>query len=401
MGRYRFSRRAETLGKSVYDHAEGVIMLSVGSAFPPILPDFSRQAAESARHYAAQVMQYGPLMGLPDLRHTVSNYVAEDGVECSADNVLITNGAKHATDLVCRVFTEPGDAIIVTAPTYMTTLQCLRSHGLTFVAIPQDGSGMRTDLLEARLRTMRANAEPLPKLLFDVPDFHNPTGITMTLERRKDLLRLAAEYDFVIIEDDPYRRIRFDGVPVPPIKSLDTEGRVIAVGTVSKVLAPGLRIGWAIGDTEIVRRMGMQKSDGGSCPFTQRIVLDAMRSNILHEHIDVVTRTMRDHCDAMVEALATHLPDAKVRKPEGGYFLWAELPEGLSGDAIAETAIGHGVEVGSGRLCFPVADPGNFLRFSYSYVDPDTIREGIRRLGLAYQDVASQARRPELTEAAV
>ncbi|WP_305985582.1 PLP-dependent aminotransferase family protein [Roseibium sp. MMSF_3544] len=390
-GKYRFSRRAEVLGKSVYDHAEGAIMLSVGSAYPPILPDLSREASDSAKAYVAEVMQYGPLMGLADLREAISDYVAADGVKCTPNEVLITNGAKHATDLACRVFTEPGDKIIVTAPTYMTTLQCLRSHGLTFVAIPQDKDGMRTDILAARLATMRANGDALPKLLFDVPDFHNPTGITMSLERRKALLALAEEYDFVLIEDDPYRRIRFEGDPVPPIKSMDTNGRVIAVGTVSKILAPGLRVGWAIGPNEIVRRMAMQKADGGSCPFTQRLVVDAIRSNKLAEHIDLVTDHMRVHRDTMIDALAEFLPDAQVRRPNGGYFLWAELPEGVSGDALAEKAVEHGVEIGSGRLCFPNEDPGNFIRFSYSYVDPNTIREGIRRLGEAYRNMAIAA----------
>ena len=391
MGSYRFARRAEVLGKSVYDHAPGVIMLSVGSAYPKILPDLAREASEAATTFVTEAMQYGPLMGLPDLREAIAGYVAADGVRCSPEEVLITNGAKHATDLVCRVFTEAGDKIIVTAPTYMTTLQCLRGHGLNFVAVPQDEDGMRSDILEARLATMRANGEPLPKLLFDVPDFHNPTGITMSLERRKHLLRLATEYDFVIIEDDPYRRIRFEGEPVPSIKSMDKDGRVIAVGTVSKILAPGLRIGWAIGAPEIVRRMGLQKSDGGSCPFTQRIIVDAIRSNKLAQHIDLVTTHMRAHRNAMVDALAEHLPEASVRAPQGGYFLWAALPEGVSGDALAEKAVEFGVEIGSGRLCFPNEDPGNFLRFSYSLVEPDTIREGIRRLGEAYRATARAA----------
>lgn len=385
MAPYRFARRAEVLGTSVYDHAPGVIMLSVGSAYPPILPDLSQEASRAASTLVSETMQYGPLMGLEDLREAIAAYVAADGVHCTPEQVLVTNGAKHATDLACRVFTEAGDKIIVTAPTYMTTLQCLRSHGLSFIAIPQDEDGLRTDLLEARLATLRANGETLPKLLFDVPDFHNPTGITMSLERRKALLALASEYDFVIIEDDPYRRIRFEGEPVAPIKSMDSENRVIAVGTMSKILAPGLRIGWAIADSAIVRRMALQKSDGGSCPFTQRVIVDAIRSGKLVEHIDLVTTHMRAHRDAMVEALAEHLPQARVRRPNGGYFLWAELPEGVSADAIAARAVEHGVEIGSGRLCFPNEDPGHFLRFSYSLVPPDTLRDGIRRLGEAYR----------------
>jgi len=391
MASYRFARRTEVMGRSVYDHAPGALLLSAGSAYPPLLPDVSREAEEAARAGVAETMQYGPLMGLNDLRDCIAAYVSEDGVDCARDNVLVTNGAKHATDLACRVFTEPGDRIIVTTPTYMTTLQCFRSHGVNLLAIPQDGEGMRTDVLEHRLQTLAANGEAMPKLLFDVPDFHNPSGVTMSLARRKKLVELARHHDFVIIEDDPYRRLRFEGDPVPPIKSLDETGVVVAVGTVSKILSPGLRVGWAIGAPEVVRRMALQKSDGGSSPFTQRIVTSLIRSNKMRRHIDELSQQMRLHRDAMIGALADELPDAQVCRPEGGYFLWVELPDGVSAEAVAARAVTHGVEVTPGRACFPDADPGNYLRLAYSFVGTDDIRKGIRRLGMAHREVVAEA----------
>lgn len=391
MASYRFARRAEVMGRSVYDHAPGALLLSAGSAYPPLLPNVSREAEEAARAGVAETMQYGPLMGLNDLRDCIAAYVSEDGVHCARDNVLITNGAKHATDLACRVFTEPGDRIIVTTPTYMTTLQCFRSHGVNLLAIPQDGEGMRTDVLEHRLQTLAANGEAMPKLLFDVPDFHNPSGITMSLARRKKLVELAGQHDFVIIEDDPYRRLRFEGDPVPPIKALDETGVVVAVGTVSKILSPGLRVGWAIGAPEVVRRMALQKSDGGSSPFTQRIVTSLIRSNKMRRHIDELSQQMRLHRDAMIGALADELPDAQVCRPEGGYFLWVELPDGVSAEVVAARAVIHGVEVTPGRACFPDVDPGNYLRLAYSFVGTDDIRKGIGRLGMAYREVVAEA----------
>ncbi len=318
-------------------------------------------------------------------RESIVAYVAEDGVRCSRDEVLITNGAKHATELAVMVFTEPGDRVIVTAPTYMTTLQCFRNHGVSLLAIPQDDEGLDAGILRARLETMVVNGEPLPKLLFDVPDFHNPTGLTMSLARRRSLLGLAAEFGFVIIEDDPYRRLRFEGDAIPPIKSLDNHGLVIAVGTVSKILAPGLRVGWAIADREIVRRMALRKADGGSSPFNQHIVASLMRSNKMREHIAELAAQMKLHRDVMVESIAKEVPDATVRAPNGGYFLWAELPPEVSGDELATKAVEHGVEVRPGRVCFPEVDPGHHLRFAHSYVGPDEIREGIRRLGIAYR----------------
>lgn len=387
MTQYRYARRAELAGASVYDHAPGAIMLSAGSAYPPTLPDVSHEAAVAAGEFAAETMQYGPLMGLDDLREAIAGYVAVDGVRCGPENVLVTNGAKHATELACRVFTEPGDRIIVSAPTYMTTLQSFRHHGLNLIDVPVDDDGLRADLLERRLDTLAANGEPMPKLLFDVPDFHNPTGVTMSLARRRRLLALARRFGFVIVEDDPYRRLRFDGEAVPPIKSMDEDGIVIAVGTVSKILAPGLRVGWAIAAPEIVRRMALQKSDGGSSPFAQRIVVSLIRSNRLAEHISEVSQTMRAHRDTLAAALAEALPEAKVRKPDGGYFLWLELPEGVSAEATAAAAIANGVEVTPGRLCHPGEDPDRFLRLAYSFVGPDLLTEGARRLARAVKAV--------------
>lgn len=386
MTAHRFARRAEILGNSIYDHTPSAIVLNSGLAYPPLLPDVAREA-EMAAQRPSETMQYGPLMGLDDLRDHIVRYVAEDGIACERENVLVTNGAKHALDLACRVYLEPGDRVIVTAPTYMTALIILRSHGANFLAVPQDCEGMESDWLELELERMAANGERMPKLLFDVPDFHNPTGITMSLSRRKRLLQMAEEYGFVICEDDPYRRIRFEGEPVPPLKALDDAGVVIALGTVSKILSPGLRTGWAIGAPEIVDRMAMQKAEGGSSPLSQRIVAELMRSNRMHEHVDALKAQMRLHRDAMVESLGEELPDATVRTPAGGYFLWADLPDGVSAEAVASRSMEHGVEVSSGRLSFPDADPGNFLRFAYSFAGPDEIREGIRRVSAAYRSL--------------
>jgi len=379
-----FAHRAEILGASVYDHAPGAIVLSSGMAYPPCLPDIVREASEAARDHVAETMQYGPLMGIADLRDEVARFVAQDGVACTRDNVLITYGAKSALDLACRVFVDPGDRVIVTRPTYMTALQIMRTHQVSFLGIGQDGEGLDTDELESHLVRLERNGERMPKLLFDVPDFHNPTGITMSAQRRERLVRMAERYGFVILEDDPYRRVRFEGEPVPPIKSFDESGVVIALGTVSKILAPGLRIGWAIGDAEIVKRMAMQKADGGSSPFTQRIVADLMRGNKLAKHVDEVSAQMRAHRDAMVESLAELMPDARVRAPQGGYFLWATLPEGTDAERVCELAVEEGVEVSPGRMCFPDASGGNHLRFAYSFVDTAQIRAGIEALARAY-----------------
>ena len=210
MTEFRFARRSSVLGKSVFDHVPGTISLGSGAAYPPLLPDVVREAAEAVGPLREEAMQYGPLMGLDDLREEICRFVAGDGVQAQPENVLVTYGAKNALDLACRVFVEPGDRVIVTRPSYMTAIHIMRTHNVQFVDVGQDRDGLSTDELEERLELFEANAEPMPKLLFDVPDFHNPTGITMGLARRRKILELARRYNFVICEDDPYRRIRFD-----------------------------------------------------------------------------------------------------------------------------------------------------------------------------------------------
>lgn len=391
MTAYRYARRADILGTSVYDHAPGTITLSSGLAYPPSLPDIVREALAAARDHPEETLQYGPLMGLDDLRDAIVRFVAEDGVACGRENVLVTYGAKSALDLACRVFVEPGDRVIVTRPTYMTALQIMRAHGVAFLDIGQDEEGLDTGELEDKLDRLRANGERMPKLLFDVPDFHNPTGITTSAARRRRIVALAERHGFVVLEDDPYRRVRFEGEPVPPIKSFDEAGVVVALGTMSKVLAPGLRVGWAIGPREVVSRMAMQKADGGTSPLTQRIVADLMAGNKIAGHIEDLAAEMRRHRDAMVESFAAFLPDARVRAPQGGYFLWASLPEGTDAEAVAALALEHGVEVSPGRLSFPNEDPGHHLRLAYSFVTTEDIRRGVRALGEAYAAYRSRA----------
>jgi 2-aminoadipate transaminase len=334
-------------------------------------------------------MQYSPTVGLDEMRDFVVEYVALDGVTCRRENVLIVNGAKHGLDLACRVFIEPGDTVIVTGPTYMTALQILRTFEVDWLVVGQDEEGIDVAALGRRLAELARAGKPLPKMLFDVPDFHNPTGITTSAAKRKALIALAEQFDFVIVEDDPYRKVRFEGDPVPPIKSFDDKGRVISLGTVSKILAPGLRIGWVIANEDIVSRMAIQKSDGGTSALTQRIVVEMSRGGHIARHIAEITATLRSHRDAMCSAFSRHLPDAKIRKPEGGYYLWAQLPEDVDSDALAGIGLKHGVKVYSGTLCFPIDPKPNFLRLCYSFVTPEEIEEGARRLGAAYDELRS------------
>lgn len=384
---YRYAARAQTSCYASHAVANDLVDLSGGYAFPRCLPDISREATIAATDYRAETMQYSDVLGLKELRDLIVGYVAQDGIICDRDGVMIVNGAKHGLDLACRVFLEPGDTVIVTGPTYMTALSILRTHDVGFWAIPQDEAGMVTDELEQRLAAAEAAGESLPKLMFDVPDFHNPTGITTSIERRIKLIELAERYGFVIVEDDAYRRIRFEGAAVPPMKSLDRSGVVIALGTASKILAPGLRIGWVIASPSIIERLAAHKSDGGTSPFSQRIFIQLLAGKQVSHHIDGIVRELRIHRDVMVEELRRHLPEALVRVPQGGYFLWPELPEDIDAGILTGIAVRYGVKVYPSHLSYPFEPTRNALRLCYSYEEPERIGQGIAALARACQAI--------------
>lgn len=384
----RYAQRAVSIDApaSLVTPTGNVLKLSAGHAFPGLLPDLTEEATEALHRYRHETLQYGPLNGINDLRDAIAAFVAEDGVHATRENILVVNGAKQGLDLACLALLEPGDAVILSAPTYLTAIAIFQMHQATFVQVPQDDKGMMVDHLAAQLAERRAAGLPAPKLLFEVPDFHNPTGLTLPAERRQKLVELALEYDFVIVEDDPYRRIRFAGDPVPTIKSFDTADRVVALGTTSKTLMPGLKIGWVNAHPDMLRRMAALKSDGGGSPLTQRIAASLFTSGRAATIIADVTATMRRHRDTMAAAFARYFPEARFNLPQGGYFLWVELPEGTDSDAFAAHAAGYGVSVFSGRLSFAVEPRTNFLRLSYSFCSPAEIEAGVKKVGEAYRD---------------
>lgn len=390
---YRFARRAAAAPKAGHPEPADAINLAGGFAFPGCLPDLSREAAVVTTRHRETALQYGGTYGLAEMRDAIVDYVASDGVVCTRDEVMVTNGAKHGLDLVCRVFLDPGDHVIVSAPTYLTAVKIIESHEASFVSIEQDEEGLDAAKLEAELSERRKRGDAMPKLLFDVPDFHNPTGRTTSAARRKRLVELAETFGFLIVEDDPYRRIRFEGEGAPPIKSFDTKGVVIALGTAAKILAPGLRIGWIVASPEILRRVARQKADGGSSPLAQCLFLELVRNNQINHHVEMVTKVLKEHLDVMVGAIAEELPGAHVRRPEGGYFLWLRLPEWMDGDELVARAAGNGVLAYSGSLCFADHRPTNAVRLCFSLSDVDAIREGIRRLGVAYRSIGKTVAR--------
>ncbi|MCC7274874.1 MAG: PLP-dependent aminotransferase family protein, partial [Alphaproteobacteria bacterium] len=272
MTSYRFAARCARMEAHSHPPSPpGAIRLSGGSAFAPTMPHVVKEAMAAAEEYRTETMQYGPLMGLADLRALLAEQERGQGTDVPPGHILVTNGAKQGIDLICRAFLDPGEPVIVSAPTYVTAVPIFVSNDATFVSIGQDADGLDVDALETTLAARARAGLPVPKLLYDIPDFHNPAGLTLSLERRRRLLDLAARHGFLIVEDQTYRQIRFAGEGLPSLRALDDGTHVIAVNTLSKLLAPGLRVGWVTAPPAILDRLAALKADGGTSPFLQRV----------------------------------------------------------------------------------------------------------------------------------
>lgn len=368
------------------------IAFDSGHAFPAILPDLTREAATALTRYRSETLQYAPRAGLPDLRRWIADYLEADGITVSAECVLVTNGAKHALELVCRALLDEGDAVVVTRPTYFSAIPIIRSFGARFLEIGQDRDGLDVTELSGLLARMTTERRPLPKFLYNVFDYHNPTGLTLSRARREALIELAARYQIPIVDDNPYRSVRFEGEPVPALKALDGEDLVVYLGTFSKLLAPGLRVGWAAGAPALIARMVQLKSDAGSCPLTQRVILEFCEAGRMADHTHRVQETYRAHRDCMIAAIRRELPDVSFDVPHGGYYLWLTLPTAIDGDQLARRAQDAGVIILAGSRFFAPTDadhPKNHVRVAFSHAAIDEIEEGVRRLATVYRPLAA------------
>jgi 2-aminoadipate transaminase len=367
----------------------GVVALDSGFASPQVLPDLSRFALDALTTHREESLQYSAPQGHPELRAWLANYMNEGGCRLEAQNVLIVNGAKHGLDLICRLLVDEGDAIAVTAPTYFTALPIFRSFGAELIEIACDEHGIKVDELERLLEQRQALRQAWPKFIYNVADFHNPTGIAMARTRREALVACAHRQGIAIVEDNPYRRVRFEGDALPTLKALDRAGEVLHVGTFSKLIAPGLRIGWIAARADWIARLMQLKSDGGSNPLIQRIVLDFCRSADFAAHVDRVQSAYREHRDRMIAALRSHLPEWRMDVPQGGYYLWITLPQGVDGDELARRAAQIGVNIIAGSRFYASGGkqlaPCCHIRLSYSFASPAEIDLGIRRLADVYR----------------
>lgn len=370
-----------------------MISFAGGLPAPEVFPvqEVTDAALRVLGQQGAQALQYGATEGYLPLREMIARHAGRYGIEISAENVLITSGSQQALDLVGKIFINPGDRILVESPTYLGALQAWNAYGAEYVTVPTDEQGMITARLEDALRVG-------PKFIYVLPNFQNPTGVTMALERRQELVELADRYGVPIIEDDPYGQLRFEGEHLPSLVVLDGRerqngdfvyrGNVIYLSTFSKVLAPGLRLGWVVAPPEVVRKLSQAKQgvDLHTATFSQMVAYEVARGGFLDRHIPHIRRVYQERRDVMLASMAEHFPtDVTWTHPQGGLFLWVKLPEGMDAAEVFKKAVENKVAFVPGTSFHPNGNGKNTMRLNFSYMAPERIREGIRRLGQVLQ----------------
>ena len=345
-----------------------------------IAVDDLRAAAQVAfERDPAGTFAYGTSAGYPRLVEWIAN---KHGVH--PDQVVATNGSMQADAFLFQMLVEPGDVVVVEAPTYDRTLLALRKLGAEILAIPLEADGIDVDALEIALQEGAR-----PKLAHIIPNFQNPAGCTLSLEKRRKLLALAAEYGFTVFEDDPYVELRFEGESLPTMLSMDEAGRVVYASSFSKTVCPGIRVGYLVGPAELIaaiRKLGTNTYISPNM-VAQSIVAEFCDSGAIDRSIETVKAALRDRRDATAEALERHIPDSTFVKPQGGYFLWVDLPEGSDVAALAAGAEERGVIFVKGTD-FLIEGGDSSLRIAYSAVPPDQIEEAITRVAEAYRELA-------------
>jgi len=373
------------------------------------LPDTSTFPADSyaalmgqvAAQSCARALQYGPTDGSEVIKHCIVEVMAAEGMRIGTSDLLVTTGGQQAIDLVCKALIDPGDVIIAEAPTYPGAIPTFCAYEADVIQIALDDDGMRIAELEVTLDALQRDGRR-PKFLYTVPSFQNPAGVTMSLERRHALIQIARERELLIMEDNPYGMLRYEGEPLPTLYSLDDEF-VIYTGTFSKILSPGVRLGWAAAPAPILDQMqsGKQGTDLCSSPITQYFVAAYFDSGPWGDYLGSLVEIYRRRRDVMLDAMAEHFPrEAVWTHPLGGLFIWATLPDYIDTTDLLALALRQNVAFVPGRAAYLDGRGGSSMRLNFSGVAEDQIREGIRRIGaIATEQVAmygtlSGAKRP-------
>lgn len=376
-----------------YTKTPGVISFAGGNPDPAVFPvaEFA-EAAQILSREGRDVLQYGATNGYEPLKGYIAKWMAPRmGRETKSDEMLITTGSQEGMDLLCAVLINAGDTIIVEGPTYPGALHAMRNRGARFLSVPCDKDGLRVDLLPSVIEEGRKNGHKI-KFIYTIVNFQNPSGATLTAERRAELLKIAEKYDLLIFEDDPYGHLRYEGESVPTIFSMDKEqsGRVVYACSFSKILAPGTRVAWIVGDKELINKMVMIKQGTNLCTsvVAQALVYEYCRLGHLDGFLPKIIAHYAKKRDAMDAAFRSYLPqNAIFHRPEGGFFFWIQVP-GVDSTKLFIKAIEHGVAFVTGPSFY--AEPGegaDFMRTCFTFAQPEEIEEGAKRLAAAIKEL--------------
>ncbi|HTP02426.1 MAG TPA: PLP-dependent aminotransferase family protein [Anaerolineales bacterium] len=397
---YRYAHRQQKMGSSVirellkYAEQPGIITFAGGLPAPEVFPLKEFQAACNTvlEQQGAQALQYSTTEGYLPLREMIARHSSQYMPEVTAENILITSGSQQALDFIGRLFINRGDYIVVESPTYLGALQAWNAYGAQYITVRMDQDGMVVDELEAALRVG-------PKFIYALPNFQNPSGSTLSLERRRKLVELADKYGVPIVEDDPYGQLRFEGENIPSLVCLDGEyrgknggcysGNVIYLSTFSKLLAPGLRLAWMIAPEQVIRKLVMTKqaADLHTASFNQYVAYEVGKNGFLDEHVKYIRQVYKERRDVMLEMMEEMFPpEVTWTRPAGGMFLWGIMPKNLDAADVLKVALERKVAFVPGAAFHATGGGVHTMRINFSYSDPATIREGITRLGLTLKE---------------
>lgn len=362
-----------------------VISLSGGMPDVSLIPKEAIRAAVDAvvenDDLRAVALQYGSTDGALGMKKVVCDLMRDIGVRCTPENVFLTTGAQEALALIAKTFLDPGDIVITEGPTYLTAISAFAAYEPDILTVPFDDDGMRVDLLEELLERIGKN-NPRLKFVYTIPNFQNPGGVTMSDERRRKLVELSNEYDFMLLEDDPYGRLRYEGGHQVPLKAMDSN--VVYLGTISKTMAPGLRVGWIVAPRHVLSKINLVKQGTDLCcsSFDQAVVEHYFTDTNWQKVLQGFVKVYGERRDAMLAALEEFFPpEATWTHPEGGFFVWVTLPEYVDTGSMLPEALDAGVTYVPGDSFYPGGREGkNSMRINFSFESPENIREAIRRL---------------------
>lgn len=404
---YRYAHRTQKMGSSVIrellklTEQPDIISFGGGLPAPEVFPvkEFQEACNQVLMDHGAQALQYSTTEGYLPLREMIARHNARYSVQVNTENIMITSGSQQALDFIGRLFVNRGDYIVVESPTYLGALQAWNAYGAQYISVRADEHGMVVDELEAALRIG-------PKFIYILPNFQNPSGSTLSLERRKKLIELADKYGVPIVEDDPYGQLRYEGEHIPSVVTLDSRyrnehngeysGNVIYLSTFSKLLAPGLRLAWVIAPQQVIRKLVMTKqaADLHTSSFIQHVAYEVAKGGFLDEHVKVIRATYKERRDVMIEMMEEMFPpEVTWTKPLGGMFLWGKLPENVDAAEVLKVAIQRKVAFVPGTSFHPNGGGTNTMRLNFSFSNPDNIREGITRLGVTLKEALKNGKR--------